>query len=189
MAFEIKKSGEINSQLQDRPMFEIILAENQRHIIELYLEYVQALLQELGENMNKIQDVINMQTSIQSKHITQYRRKSLAIFTDNDDHHPPTNIDSESRSKMKEKMPLQYRIRKWTDQEVKSLAVGIKEQNQHWLYDQALAKYNNSSRSKQDEELYTKEKEAINMIDERQLEASKLLGSIVFNGQKKKKED
>ncbi|KAA6393791.1 MAG: hypothetical protein EZS28_010686, partial [Streblomastix strix] len=101
MASEIKENGELNSYAPDRPMFEIVLAENQRlrQLIELQLERVQARLQELGENKKKIQDVINMQTQIQPKRITQDRRKSLAIFTDNDGQQPPTNIDSESRAK------------------------------------------------------------------------------------------
>ena len=141
-------------------------------VVRSQIDRVQARLIENQRHQGRLQELQLALNNGGGHKLTSERRRSLAIFTDSDNEHPEDNQDTISKAKMKDKMPLTYKVRKWTDAESKALANAIKKQNQDFLMDKANQRYLRSQQTPQDEEIHKKELEAIHVISPSELEAS-----------------
>ena len=72
--------------------------------------------------------------SIQKRSATSY------FFVDGYGQQPEENLDAKRKVLQTEKMPLTYKTKKWTDDEIKSLKHGIHQQNQEILTSKLLMK-------------------------------------------------
>lgn len=143
-----------------------------QEVIKAQLQKIEARLHENRAHQQRLHDLLSALSNGGAHKIPAERKRSLNIFTDADNERPEENPDTISKAKMKDKMPLTYKVRKWTDPESKALANAIKQQNSNYLISQAKQRFLDSQRTQEDEEIHKKEIEAIKIVDPRQLEAS-----------------
>ena len=131
--------------MTDNPI-DLCLQANQSYqqVIRTQLQQIEEQLQENESQQQRLMEFQVALASIGSHHPIIDRRPSLAKFVDSDHDRPPDNEDTLSKAKMKDKMPLIFKIRKWTETESKNLASAVKYQNRQFLLEQASARFNRS---------------------------------------------
>ncbi|KAK2960184.1 putative snRNA-activating protein complex subunit 4 [Blattamonas nauphoetae] len=141
-----------------------------RHFLQSQLEAIYRRRQELRVEIEKLQRVDQVALSAQPTKISPERTASLELFSLGSGSRPDDNQDTINRSKTHPQIPLQFRIKKWTDTEKHTLRIAIRQQNRDYLKREALAKYQASAKTDEDKERYETTKKSIDSMDIRELD-------------------